>query len=74
LLAPHWRRQKYFSGLSLKTAPNDNIYMKHFVGGGGVQYRQPGCHRRMPFLAPIKGSIRQRAEQLVTRQQRTGNV
>ena len=43
--------------------------MKDSVGVGGVQNRQSGCYRRMPFLAPIKGGIRQGAEQFVLHQQ-----
>jgi hypothetical protein len=61
-----------FSSLSRKIVPNGTIYMKHSVGVGGVQNRQSGCYRGMPFLAPITGGIRQGAEQLILRQQRTG--
>jgi hypothetical protein len=61
-----------FSSLSRKIVQNGTIYLKNSVGVGGVQNRQSGCYRRMPFLAPIKDGIRQGAEQLVTRQQRTG--
>jgi hypothetical protein len=63
---------KIFFSLSRKITPSGTIDMKNSVGVGGVQNRQSGCYRRMPFLAPIKGGIRQGAEQLVTRQQRVG--
>jgi hypothetical protein len=61
--------EKIVWGLSLKIFQNDTIDIEDSVG---VQNRQAGCYRRMPFLAPIKDGIRQGAEQLVTRQQRTG--
>jgi hypothetical protein len=57
--------------LSLKIVPNRTIDMKNSIGVGGVQNCQAGCYRRMPFLAPIKGGIKQGAEQLILRQQRT---
>lgn len=44
--------------------------MKSSVGVGGVQNRHSGCYRRMPFLAPNKGGVRQGAEQLILRLQR----
>jgi hypothetical protein len=60
------------ASLSRKIVSNGTIYMKNSVGIGGVQKHQPGCYRRMPFLAPVKGNFRQRAEQLILRQQRVG--
>jgi len=58
--------EKIFRCLSRKIVPNGTIDMKNSVGvGGGVQNRQSGCYRRMPFLAPIKGDFRQGAEQLI---------
>jgi len=45
--------------LSLKAVQNDTIEKKNSFGVWGVQIRQPGCYRRFPFMAPIKGGIRQ---------------
>jgi hypothetical protein len=64
--------EKIVRGLSLKIVPNDTIYKKQSVGVGGVQNCQASSYRKMPFLAPIKGGVRQGAEQLILRQQRTG--
>ena len=38
--------------------------MKNSVGVGGVQNCQSGCYRKLPFMAPIKGGIRQGAESI----------
>jgi hypothetical protein len=64
--------KKKFPSLSLKIVPNGTIDMKNSVGVGGVQNRQSGCYRRMPFLTPIMGGIEQGAEQLILCQQRVG--
>jgi hypothetical protein len=58
--------------LSLKTVKISTIYMKDFVGIGGIQNHQSGCHPNPPFSAPIKCGNRQGVEQLVSRQQRAG--
>jgi len=67
--------EKIVRGLSLKAGQNPTIYMNHFVGGGGIQNHQPGCHGRVPPPAPIKSGVRQVAEQLLLlrRQQRAGS-
>jgi hypothetical protein len=62
-----------FSSLSRKIVPNGTIDIKNSVGVGGVQNRQSGCYRKLPFMAPIKSGIRQGAEQLILRQRRAGS-
>jgi hypothetical protein len=47
--------------LSLKTVLGGTIDIENLFGGVGIQNRQSGCYCRVPFLAPIKGGIRQGA-------------